>query len=103
MPFGKVADPRTERLYMRVTPAQKSALESSASRSGLSTSEFIRRRALGRPVLAAVDDRAIAELNRIGGLIKLALTRDSAHREHYVLLLGDLARTIRNLAAIGLR
>lgn len=55
---------------VRVTAAEKSDLKDTADLAGLSVSEYIRRRALGRSVLAQADAVTIKELRRLGGLVK---------------------------------
>lgn len=55
---------------VRCTPAEKAALKAEAEAAGLSLSELVRRRALGRTVTARADTQMIAELRRQGGLLK---------------------------------
>ena len=54
----------------RLTEADRKDLVAQASAAGLSLSEYVRRRALGHPVLARADAAMIRELRRQGGLIK---------------------------------
>ena len=54
----------------RVSEKDRKYLAEQASTAGLSVSEYIRRRALGHPVLARADETMIRELRRQGGLIK---------------------------------
>lgn len=51
MPRPKTADPRSELLRLRLTPAEKAAIEASASAVGANVSEFVRSRALGVSVV----------------------------------------------------
>jgi hypothetical protein len=44
-----VADPRSERIDLRVTPAQRTAIKAAAQEAGLSVAAFICLRTLGRP------------------------------------------------------
>ena len=54
----------------RVSEKDRKDLAEQASAAGLSLSEYIRRRAMGHPVLARSDAAMIQELRRQGGLIK---------------------------------
>ncbi|EQD30530.1 mobilization protein MobB [mine drainage metagenome] len=94
MPFRRSNDPRTARITLRVAPGAKAALEESALRAGKSLSAYLVACGLGRKLVSRVDDRAINELRRVGGLLKLAITTDSAKRGDYRALLDDLKRAI---------
>jgi len=54
----------------RLTRDEKANLVQQAADAGISLSELVRRRALGRRVDAATDRNAIQELRRLGGLLK---------------------------------
>ena len=51
---------------MLLTVAEKARVREAARRSGLSISEYVRRRTLGRPVTSRVDADAERQLRRIG-------------------------------------
>jgi hypothetical protein len=53
-----VDDPRSERVFLRVTPAQHAALQAAAQAAGLSVSGFICQRTLGDPGPRAHKGRA---------------------------------------------
>ncbi len=56
---------------IRVTEREKTRLMEQAEIAGLSLSEYMRRRFFGgRPLVAHVDLSTVAELRRIGGLLK---------------------------------
>ena len=56
---------------IRVTEREKTRLTEQAEIAGLSLSEYMRRRFFGgRPLAAHTDLSAVAELRRIGGLLK---------------------------------
>ena len=55
---------------VRLTAAEKARLKDDADLAGLSVSEFVRRRSLGRPIIAQADAVTIKELRRLGGLVK---------------------------------
>ncbi len=54
---------------------ERKQLEEAADVAGLSVSELVRRRALGRTVQAASDLTTIRELRRLGGLQKYSINK----------------------------
>jgi len=71
MPFEQIGPVKLDAVVnVRLTPGEKADLVRQATDAGLSLSELVRRRALGRCVDAATDRSMIRELNRIGGLLK---------------------------------
>ena len=72
MPFRrKGAAGLTERLDVRVAPAEKAQLRAMADAAGIGVAELVRQRALGRPVVSRTDATTIRELRRLGGLLKM--------------------------------
>lgn len=61
---------KEKRVTVRFRSGEMEELTEQAGVCGLSVSEFVRRRSLGRRVVPTVDLRMIAELRRIGGLMK---------------------------------
>ena len=57
---------RTEKVEVRVSPAEKTELRGSAREAGLTVSEYVRRRSLGQPVAARADRETRVLLRRIG-------------------------------------
>ncbi len=57
-------------INVRLTAAEKAALQEDADLAGLSLSELVRRRYFGRPIIASADAVVIKELRRLGGLLK---------------------------------
>ncbi len=55
---------------VRFPEEERQRLIEEAKYAGLTTSELIRRRCLGKKVLANADEIMIRELRRIGGLVK---------------------------------
>lgn len=55
---------------VRMTKDEKERLAQMAEMAGLTVSETVRRCRFGRVITARVDCRAIAALNRLGGLLK---------------------------------
>ena len=58
------------RIDFRVTIEEREEIQEQAEASGLSVSEYVRRRALGRRVDSVTDVKMISELRRQGGLLK---------------------------------
>lgn len=61
---------RTIITNIRLTPNERQTLVDEADACGLSLSAYIRQRSFGKRVAAKTDLRVIAELRRIGGLLK---------------------------------
>lgn len=58
-------------ITFRATPEEKNRLADQANLTGLSISEYLRRREFGgRPLVAQADLAMVSELRRIGGLLK---------------------------------
>ncbi len=76
MPFRQRSIERADRrLEIRLTVAERRQLDRDADEAGLSVSELVRRRALGRIVQAASDLTTIRELRRLGGLQKHTMNK----------------------------
>ena len=90
----------TRRLDIRVSPAEKNDIRSIAVAAGLSVAELVRRRVLGRPVVARTDATTIRELRRLGGLLKkVHVESGGAYRAATADALAELTRAIEVLAA----
>lgn len=82
MPFVKRRDERaTSRLELRLTSDEREQLRETAESAGMSVSELVRRRSLGRPVIASADLTTIRELRRLGGLQKHVINQLLDRRE----------------------
>lgn len=57
-------------IKVRLTVEEKSMLIDDADMAGISMSELVRRRYFGKKIASKVDQKMIAQLNRIGGLLK---------------------------------
>jgi hypothetical protein len=102
MPFAnKGAAGLTERLDVRVAPAEKARLRAMAAVAGVPVAELVRARALGRPVVPPADTKAaIRQLNRLGGLLKkVHLDSGGAYSAQTGAALADLRAAIARLAA----
>jgi hypothetical protein len=101
MPFARKGSAElTERLDVRVAPAEKARLRALAAAAGVPVAELVRARALGRPVVTRTDDKAIRELKRLGGLLKkVHLDSDGAYSAETAAALADVRAAIARLAA----
>jgi len=86
------------------TPKEYNAMKENASRARLSLSAYIRAVCLGHEVKSSVDKSGIldlakvsADLGRLGGLFKLALSEKAIDRLRGNSLLDDINRTRRLL------
>ena len=61
-------------IHIRVTPEEQEKIRENAEVSGLSMSEYIRRRALCRRVPSRIETKMLSELRRQGGLLKYVFT-----------------------------
>ncbi|MDR1649899.1 MAG: MobB mobilization protein [Synergistaceae bacterium] len=61
---------RKSLIGIRLTETEREFLASEADVCGMSLSSFIRQRSLGKRVAAKSDLRVLAELRRMGGLLK---------------------------------
>ena len=96
MPFTSRANDRAgSRFEMRLTASERVQLREEADLAGMSISEFVRRRALGKTIHAATDLMMIRELRRLGGLQKYAMNKLTLHSE----VVDECVATIRALRA----
>ncbi|GHS88787.1 hypothetical protein AGMMS49957_10880 [Synergistales bacterium] len=65
-----ILERRSAKITTRFTDAEREFLAIEADICGLSLSSLIRQRSLGKRVSAKVDLRVLAELRRLGGLLK---------------------------------
>ena len=61
---------RNVRLYLRVTSKEYTLIKIISELSGLSMSEYLRKRAYNIRIVAKSDIHVLKELRRLGGLIK---------------------------------
>ena len=82
MPYAQRTKGRAaSRFEMRLTAAERVQLGEDADLAGMSVSELVRRRALGKAIHAATDLMMIRELRRLGGLQKYAMNKLVQHGE----------------------
>ena len=88
----------TGRLNIRLAPGEKQQLRAIARDGGLSVSDLVRLRALGRPVVCRTDATTIRELRRLGGLLKkVHVDSGGAYSAATANALGMLTRAIDRL------
>lgn len=91
---------RGQKVEVRVSQAEKAELRGSAEEAGITVSEYVRRRSLGRPVAARADRETRVLLRRIGvnlnQLARAANTPGTAVPERP---LGDALDQLRRVLA----
>jgi len=75
------------------------AIAAKARECALSSSEYVRRCALGRALSTRIDLEALAELRRQGGLIKHLASTDRQHAYEYRVALNLIQETISRVCA----
>ena len=93
---------RDSRVHALFTTAEKARVKRAASAGGLSISEYVRRRTLGRPVTSRVDADAERQLRRIGvnlnQLARIANTSGQVERaDELDVLVTELRQAIAGL------
>lgn len=104
MGFAKVKDPKTARFYIRFSEQELATLKTKAQDSGMTMSEFARRRALGLRVVPRTDTQMLAELRRQGGSLRNLLNTVSLTREQnsHLLQVAEAYQTILRTIATAL-
>lgn len=78
-PKKKPGEGRTAQIHVLLTEAERERVRTWAAETNLTVSDFMRRRALGRPILPRVDGEARRQLRRIGAnLNQLARVANTA-------------------------
>jgi len=70
----------TRRLFIRITDAEKANIRDQAKRAGLTMSEYMRRISLNKRIVSKMDQKALGELARLGGLQKHLLKQIKGKR-----------------------
>lgn len=102
MGFKKTDKPRTARMEIRLLPEEAEDIGERARMSGLSTSEFIRRCALGRRVAVRYDADAIEALTRLSetvGHLRTAVAEATAeyNEEHFRAIAAECIDTMQRM------
>jgi hypothetical protein len=79
----------------------KDKVEALADRAGLTTSEYIRRCALGKRLHSKLNIKAMAELNRLGGLQKLCIMQAPEYRPQLNGVISEIILTLKSLRERG--
>ena len=86
------------RIDIRVTIEERREIQEHAEASGLSVSEYVRRRTLGRCVASVTDVRMLSELRRQGGLLKkIFIESNGVYREETAVAIGNINKIIECL------
>lgn len=86
------------RIDFRVTIEERQEIQEQSEASGLSVSEYVRRRALGRRVDSVTDVKMISELRRQGGLLKKIFNDSNGmYNEEIKIALDNINKFIESL------
>jgi hypothetical protein len=90
----------TALVRLRLKPSEKQRIRDDADLAGLTISEFMRRRSLGRPIMPAADLAVVRELRRLGGLLKhVHVESGGAYSERTAAAIDDLRRCVDRISA----
>ncbi|WP_050751083.1 plasmid mobilization protein [Acidiphilium cryptum] len=92
----------TTPFQVRLTPTERAELEAAAETAGITLSEYIRRRALGRRVVARralTDIQTLNELRRLGGLVKHLALEEVGNPDDLRTALAALREAAERVAA----
>ena len=86
------------RINTRVTNQEREYVREQAEASGLSLSEYVRRRILGRRVVSRIEVKMLSELRRQGGLLKYIFNESGGmYSEKTAVALDNLNEFIKEL------
>lgn len=91
----------SERLTFRLTSTERTELEAAAETAGMTVSEYVRRRALGRKVVAPrsmADTQTLNELRRLGGLVKHLAATGNGNPDDLRAALAELREAAERIA-----
>lgn len=92
------------RLDVRVTREERREIQEQAEASGLSVSEYVRRRTLGRRVDSVMDVKMLSELRRQGGVLKKIFNESNGmYSEKIAVALESINKFIESLERKVLR
>jgi uncharacterized protein (DUF1778 family) len=97
-PRKKPGEGRTAQIHVLLTEAERERIRTWAAETNLTVSDFMRRRALGRPILPRVDGEARRQLRRIGvNLNQLARVANAAGQLAHE---DELRATVEEIRAV---
>ena len=102
MPRPRRTEQMTAPFQVRLTPTERAELEAAAEAAGVTLSEYIRRRALGRRVVARralTDIQTLNELRRLGGLVKHLALEEVGNPDDLRTALAALREAAERVAA----
>jgi hypothetical protein len=101
MPFNQLGpEPLDAVIHLRVTLEEREEIEAAAKAAAMSRSQYIRRRIFGRKVIAKTDAQMVAELRRLGGLLKLIHNEsEGAYSQQTGAMLRELGAAIERVGA----
>ena len=102
MPRPRRTEQMTAPFQVRLTPTERTELEAAAETAGVTLSEYIRRRALGRRVVARralTDIQTLNELRRLGGLVKHLALEEVGNPDDLRTALAALREAAERVAA----
>jgi predicted DNA binding CopG/RHH family protein len=98
----------TRRIFIRITDAEKAVIKDQAKGAGLTMSEYMRRIAFNKRIVSKMDQKALGELARLGGLQKHLLKQikglpyEEVLRKELNLTLSAVLNAVSRLnAAVG--
>ena len=97
MPFGTVKKKREATIILRILPEEKTAISGEAGKAGLTVSEYIRCRVLGKPVKSRMSEKVINELRRLGGLQKHLATKYQHRKDAIDEILVEIKAAIQRI------
>lgn len=93
---------RDEKITFRVSASESALIAEKLTQVNIGKSDFLRRAALGVPIHAATDHQMVAELKRLGALMKYQYPKNSNWLDHekkdywqLMTQLNDLARQLQ--------
>lgn len=102
VPFVCIDEPLTEKLALRLQPDERDALRAEADARGVSMSALVRDLYFGAPVVSDVNRDLVAELIRLGAVVRSAWDASAASQSPYFPPLAeaivDLQKFARTLA-----
>lgn len=97
-PSGSDRRKREKILYIRVNADEAALIAGYAATAGVTVAEYLRRRAMGHPVVSRESAKSVADLSKIAGLVKHLFNEgqlDSEQGRQLLKSLGAAANRIR--------
>ena len=99
----------TLRLFIRITDQEKAIIITESKKAGLSMSEFMLRTSLNKRIVSKMDQKALGELARLGGLQKYLLMQikglpdEEGLRGELNSILSAVLSAVRTLNTVAVR